>query len=93
MVHANAKVFLTDYGGKPPIIRAADNGHTQIVEKIRTDGEQDALGLKVRQQGPGCGHAGFRSCFYRNIQEPGNPVALGPEIEDQSYDPDAVYKS
>jgi phosphoribosyl-AMP cyclohydrolase len=72
--------------------KGATSGHTQIVEKILTDCDQDALVLKVRQQGPGCCHAGYRSCFYRNIQEPGNPVALGQEIENQSYNPDDVYK-
>ena len=72
--------------------KGATSGHTQIVEKILTDCDQDALVLKVRQQGPGCCHAGYRSCFYRNIQEPGNPVDLGQEIENQSYNPDEVYK-
>ncbi|MBP6601827.1 MAG: phosphoribosyl-AMP cyclohydrolase [Verrucomicrobiales bacterium] len=72
--------------------KGATSGHTQIVEKILTDCDQDALVLKVRQQGPGCCHAGYRSCFYRNIQAPGNPVPLGQEIENQSYNPDEVYK-
>ena len=72
--------------------KGATSGHTQVVEKILTDCDQDALVLKVRQHGPGCCHAGYRSCFYRNIQEPGNPVALGQEIENQSYNPDEVYK-
>ena len=71
--------------------KGATSGHTQIVEKILTDCDQDALVLKVRQQGPGCCHAGYRSCFYRNIQEAGDPVALAAEIEEQSYDPDKVY--
>lgn len=73
--------------------KGATSGHTQIVEKILTDCDQDALVLKVRQQGPGCCHAGYRSCFYRNIQGAGDPVALDAEIEEQSYDPEAVYKS
>lgn len=72
--------------------KGATSGHTQVVEKILTDCDQDALVLKVRQHGPGCCHAGYRSCFYRNIQEPSNPVALGQEIENQSYNPDEVYK-
>ncbi|MEM6916193.1 MAG: phosphoribosyl-AMP cyclohydrolase [Verrucomicrobiota bacterium] len=71
--------------------KGATSGHTQIVERILTDCDQDAIVLKVRQQGPGCCHAGYRSCFYRNIQEPGSPVALDREIEEQSYDPDKVY--
>ena len=71
--------------------KGATSGHTQKIEKILTDCDQDALVVKVRQKGPGCCHAGYRSCFYRNIQEAGDPVALGKEIEDQSYDPNKVY--
>jgi len=71
--------------------KGATSGHTQQVERILTDCDQDALVLKVRQKGPGCCHVGYRSCFYRNIQEPGDPVALGRELEERSYDPDAVY--
>lgn len=71
--------------------KGATSGHTQTIEKILTDCDQDALVVKVRQKGPGCCHAGYRSCFYRNIQEAGDPVALGKEIEDQSYDPNKVY--
>ncbi len=71
--------------------KGATSGHTQAVSKILTDCDQDALVLKVHQHGPGCCHAGYRSCFYRNIQGPGSPVALGQEIAEQSYDPDKVY--
>ena len=71
--------------------KGATSGHTQVVSKILTDCDQDALVLKVHQHGPGCCHAGYRSCFYRNIQGPGQPVALNQEIADQSYDPDKVY--
>lgn len=71
--------------------KGATSGHTQTVERILTDCDQDALVLKVRQKGPGCCHAGYRSCFYRNIQEAGDPVTLGQEIAERSYDPDVVY--
>lgn len=71
--------------------KGATSGHTQQVERILTDCDQDALVLEVRQKGPGCCHVGYRSCFYRNIRESGDPVTLGREIEERSYDPDAVY--
>ncbi|MEO0415722.1 MAG: phosphoribosyl-AMP cyclohydrolase [Verrucomicrobiota bacterium] len=71
--------------------KGGTSGHVQEVEAILTDCDQDALVLKVRQKGPGCCHAGYRSCFYRNVGEPSDPVQLGNEIEDQSYDPDKVY--
>ncbi|MBL9152659.1 MAG: phosphoribosyl-AMP cyclohydrolase [Verrucomicrobiales bacterium] len=71
--------------------KGATSGHVQTVERILTDCDQDALVLKVRQHGPGCCHAGYRSCFYRHIDTPGDPVTLGPEIAERSYDPDQVY--
>lgn len=73
--------------------KGATSGHVQTVERILTDCDQDALVLKVRQHGPGCCHAGYRSCFYRNVGAPAAdvPVPLGPEIAERAYDPDQVY--
>ncbi|MCB1093110.1 MAG: phosphoribosyl-AMP cyclohydrolase, partial [Verrucomicrobiae bacterium] len=66
--------------------KGATSGHVQTVERILTDCDQDALVLKVRQHGPGCCHAGYRSCFYRRLESPAAdaPVPLGPEIAEQS---------
>lgn len=72
--------------------KGATSGHTQAVRKILTDCDQDALVLKVHQHGPGCCHAGYRSCFYRKVENLGSPVSLAQEIADQSYDPAEVYK-
>ncbi|MEO0415560.1 MAG: phosphoribosyl-AMP cyclohydrolase [Verrucomicrobiota bacterium] len=71
--------------------KGATSGHVQVVEKILTDCDQDALVLKVKQIGAGCCHVGYRSCFYRNVEGPGNPVPLGQEIDDKSYDANKVY--
>jgi phosphoribosyl-AMP cyclohydrolase len=73
--------------------KGATSGHVQTVERILTDCDQDALVLKVRQHGPGCCHSGYRSCFYRRVEEPvaDAPVPLGPEIPEKAYDPAAVY--
>jgi phosphoribosyl-AMP cyclohydrolase len=40
------------------------SGHTQAVMELRIDCDQDAVWMKVRQQGAAC-HTGFRTCFYR----------------------------
>ncbi len=73
--------------------KGATSGHVQTVERILTDCDQDALVLKVRQHGPGCCHAGYRSCFYRNVgsSDAESPVPLGREIAERAYDPDQVY--
>jgi phosphoribosyl-AMP cyclohydrolase len=46
------------------------SGQVQTVVEIRVDCDQDAVLLKVRPQGDGgaC-HVGFRSCFYRVVED------------------------
>jgi phosphoribosyl-AMP cyclohydrolase len=46
------------------------SGQIQTVAEIRIDCDQDAVLLKVRPQGDGgaC-HVGFRSCFYRVVED------------------------
>lgn len=67
------------------------SGHTQEIVEIRTDCDQDALILFVRQTGAGACHTGRNSCFYRSII-PGTPTALRFTQKDRSFDPDSVYK-
>jgi len=68
------------------------SGHTQKIVEIRTDCDQDALDLVVKQIGAGACHTGRYSCFYRKV-EPGSPAALKFIQTGLSFDPDAVYKS
>jgi phosphoribosyl-AMP cyclohydrolase len=76
--------------------KGGTSGHTQEVVELRTDCDQDALVLRVRQRGPGCCHAGYGSCFYRAVPmaakqpEEGNGLEL-TEIAEQTYDPKSVY--
>lgn len=46
------------------------SGQVQSVVELRFDCDQDAVLLKVRPQGDGgaC-HVGFRSCFYRVVED------------------------
>ena len=47
-------------------VKGETSGHTQSVEQIRVDCDQDAVLLLVRQAGSAC-HTGRKSCFYRSI--------------------------
>ena len=47
--------------------KGESSGHGQRVIELRVDCDQDALWLKVEQQGPGACHTGRRSCFYRAL--------------------------
>ena len=68
------------------------SGHVQHVLEMRVDCDQDAVWLKVDQQGAGACHTGRRSCFYRAI-----PLGQIGDIRlefrdgDKTFDPGAVY--
>ena len=49
--------------------KGATSGQIQLVEEVRIDCDQDCVWLKVTPEGDGgaC-HVGFRSCFYRVIE-------------------------
>ena len=50
--------------------KGASSGQVQKVAEVRVDCDQDAVLLRVRPQGDGgaC-HVGFRSCFYRAVED------------------------
>lgn len=74
--------------------KGATSSHTQEIVEIRTDCDQDALVLRVRQKGPGCCHAGFASCFYRSVpladKQTEEKLTL-QQIAEPTYDPEKVY--
>ena len=72
--------------------KGESSGHVQRVLELRVDCDQDALWLKVEQQGPGACHTGRRSCFYRAAPL-GQKGAVRLEFRDgdKTFDPNAVY--
>jgi len=68
------------------------SGHVQRVVELRVDCDQDALWLKVEQQGAGACHTGRRSCFYRAVPL-GKTGAVTLEFRDaeKAFDPKAIY--
>src|SRR5437763_8628803 len=47
--------------------KGESSGHTQRVVEMRVDCDQDAVWIKIEQQGAGACHTGRRSCFYRMV--------------------------
>jgi phosphoribosyl-AMP cyclohydrolase len=66
------------------------SGHTQRVIEMRIDCDQDAVWLRVEQQGAAC-HTGRRSCFYRNVTESDGGGRLSFVDAEKLFDPHAVY--
>jgi phosphoribosyl-AMP cyclohydrolase len=72
--------------------KGESSGHVQRVKEMRVDCDQDAVWIKIEQQGAGACHTGRRSCFYRAVSV-GRPGAATLEFRDadKSFDPTAVY--
>ena len=66
------------------------SGHTQRVIEMRMDCDQDAVWIRVEQNGAAC-HTGRRSCFYRKV-EGGERPKLTFVDADRVFDPKAVYR-
>jgi phosphoribosyl-AMP cyclohydrolase len=73
--------------------KGESSGHVQRVVELRVDCDQDALWLKVEQQGAGACHTGRRSCFYRAVPlGKGGTVTLEFREAEKTFDPGKVYK-
>jgi phosphoribosyl-AMP cyclohydrolase len=68
------------------------SGHAQRVREMRVDCDQDAVWIKVEQEGPGACHTGRKSCFYRAVPLKGTG-AVTLEFQDavKTFDPTTVY--
>jgi phosphoribosyl-AMP cyclohydrolase len=72
--------------------KGESSGHVQRVVELRVDCDQDALWLKVEQDGPGACHTGRRSCFYRAVPlGKSGSVTLEFRSADKTFDPQSVY--
>lgn len=68
--------------------KGEQSGHTQKVQQILTDCDQDTIILKVTVNAGQC-HVGYHSCFYRKlIPNSKNQLKF---IAQPTYDPNQVY--
>lgn len=67
--------------------KGEESGNVQEVVEIRIDCDRDAILLKVNQVGGAACHTGYRSCFYRVLQN-GSLREDGVKV----FDPEEVYK-
>jgi phosphoribosyl-AMP cyclohydrolase len=68
--------------------KGEESGNFQNVREVRVDCDRDTIVLKVEQVGGAACHKGYRSCFYRKIEN-GELVEDGEKV----FDPKEVYKS
>ena len=66
--------------------KGEESGHVQEVRAIYLDCDADTLLLSVNQVGGAACHAGYKSCFYRQVT-PEGLKAVGTRV----FDPEQVY--
>ena len=70
------------------------SGELQEVIELRTDCDQDAILLVVRQTGRGAAcHTGRKTCFYRRAERSDGTVSLVDTGLPKLFDPSEIYKS
>jgi phosphoribosyl-AMP cyclohydrolase len=67
--------------------KGESSGHVLKVRDLRVDCDADALLIRVEAVGPGVCHEGYRSCFFRRIEDDGAPKI----IAERTFEPDQVY--
>ena len=68
------------------------SGHVQRVIEMRMDCDQDAVWIRVAQEGEGACHTGRRSCFYRAVTHKDGSAKLSFVDADKRFDPAKVYR-
>ena len=68
-------------------VKGETSGHVQLVKEIRVDCDDDTVVLKVEQLGGAACHKGYKSCFYRKVEN--NTLIITDKIV---FDPSEVYK-
>lgn len=68
-------------------VKGETSGNLQIIKEIRIDCDKDTVLLKVNQIGGAACHKGYRSCFFKKVEN-GSLAIIGKPL----FNPDEVYK-
>jgi len=64
-------------------VKGETSGHVQTVKGVFVDCDKDALVVRVEQTGAAC-HEGYRSCFFRQVDDQGGETIVGEKLT-ESY--------
>lgn len=66
-------------------LKGEHSGHIQLVKEVFIDCDNDSLVIKVEQKVAAC-HKGYRSCFYRRLDEGAFEI-----FQEKVFEEDSVY--
>ena len=67
--------------------KGESSGHVLKVREVLVDCDVDAVLLRVEPVGPGVCHEGYRSCFFRRLEDDGSAAV----IAERTFAPEQVY--
>lgn len=67
-------------------VKGESSGNVQLVKEILVDCDEDTVVFKIEQIGDAACHEGFRSCFFRKVED-GELKVVGERV----FDPKDVY--
>ena len=67
--------------------KGESSGHVLLVKEIRVDCDADSLLVRVEAKGPGVCHEGYRSCFFRDLENDGSARV----VEEKTFEVESVY--
>ena len=68
-------------------LKGETSGHFQLIKAVFIDCDDDTILLQVNQLGEAACHTGYKSCFYRKLNDK-DFVVVGEKI----FNPEEVYK-
>ena len=68
-------------------VKGKTSGNVQLVKEILIDCDDDTVLLRVEQVGGAACHTGYRSCFFKKVED-GSIRVVGEKV----FDPKEVYK-
>ena len=84
---ATGKTHFWSRSRKKYWLKGESSGHTQEVRAIHTDCDKDCLLIRVKQNVAAC-HEGYRSCFYRRLEN-----GVWNVIAEKIFEESDVYKT
>jgi phosphoribosyl-AMP cyclohydrolase len=67
--------------------KGESSGHVLKVREVLVDCDADAILVRAEPVGPGVCHEGYRSCFFRRLDERGDAAV----IAERTFEPERVY--
>jgi len=83
----SGKAYFWSRSRKKLWLKGESSGHYQLVREMWIDCDEDTLLIKVEQIKAAC-HKGYKSCFFRKIDEEGKIELIGERV----FEPGKVYK-